>query len=345
MVGLKAVFHLDLMPLSCGFQARGAASEIVISATIGGLLVDVRLSSENSPEITRGATGERRCFYNKIAISINKENEELLGDKLAEGRAHELLAEFQDVVVEIINRLVSYFKHYRRQPNLRRISRFDLLGQEQAFYNPSWASIDGRPLALSGKSTNAGIRSVPYVGWLFQGDSFGATPFDSHLTDELHAVFSSGSSEVPLSAQLLSDAQGAALSNNLRRAVLELAISVEIFVKAAFFKQDRTAGAAFDYLEDKGREALKVTELLDGVALYAFGVSFKVSAPNEFRQIDYLFRCRNKIAHRGEAIYRDDRAVWVRPDSNQLQIWWTAVVLMISWLQEKVDSARPARVQ
>lgn len=339
--GIQVIFSLDLMRIPCLFQARGEESPISLSAVIGSFPVKVNLTSENSPSTTNGTTGERRFFYNNITITIIKGDEDLANSDFIEGRARYLLMEFQRIVIEVINRLVHYFKYKKRHPNLRQISEFDFLNQEQPFCNPVWKTLDGQSLVVSAEPITTGILSIPGVR-LLQDDLFGITAFTTQGSADLQAEFSTGCSNVTLSAQLLSDAQNAALANNTRRAVLELAISIETFVKGAFFKQEKIAGAAFEYLEDKGRETIKVIELLDGVALYAFGESFKAVAPTKYQQIDYLFRCRNKIAHRGEAIYRDDGAVWNKPDYDQLRNWWIAAIEMFSWLQGKVDAIKAA---
>lgn len=145
--------------------------------------------------------------------------------------------------------------------------------------------------------------------------------------------------EIGLGDELLSDAQNAALSNNMRRAILELVISIEVVVKGSFFKQSKIAGAVFEYFEDKGRETIKVLELLDGAALSAFGESFKLVRPKAFKDIDHAFRCRNKIAHRGEVKFRDDSGIWNTPDQKVLEQWWGSTIEMFNWLRAKVSAA------
>jgi len=174
---------------------------------------------------------------------------------------------------------------------------------------------------------------------LFRRDLFGAIPFSRDEAPQLQTYLSVPALPAPLSSQLLSDAQAAALSNNVRRAVLELAIAVEVFVKRKFFKQGGVAGAAFEYLEDKGRETVKVIELLDGASLYAFGESFKIAAPEAYKHLDHLFRCRNKIAHRGVVLFRDDGAAWQEPTQELLLVWWKAVLEMFTWLEDKVHES------
>jgi hypothetical protein len=135
-----------------------------------------------------------------------------------------------------------------------------------------------------------------------------------------------------LAEELLSDAQSAWFEGNLRRSVLEMAICIELMVKRKYFAQASPAGAAFDYLEDKSKVSVRVPELLDGIAKEAFSRSYRVEAPVQFQRIDYLFRCRNKIAHRGELWFRDDGDRLITVNSAIVEQWWEAAADLMAWL-------------
>jgi len=130
----------------------------------------------------------------------------------------------------------------------------------------------------------------------------------------------------------MSDAQSAVLQNNLRRAVLEMAIACEIAVKQAFFAKATPAGAAYEYLEDKGRVHVPITELLHNVAKQAFGKSFKEEEPSNYNNVDFLFRGRNKVAHRGELVYRDGTGNLQSIDEETLAEWWESVMILRAWI-------------
>jgi hypothetical protein len=132
--------------------------------------------------------------------------------------------------------------------------------------------------------------------------------------------------------ELLSDAQAAAVENNMRRAVVELAIAVETAAKQSFFAKSTPAGIAFSFIE--GRASIRVLDLIDGVAKEAFGESFKKAHGDHYRNIDYLFRCRNKAVHRGEIVFRDDKEKLVTLNSTLLQEWWLSVDALIHWLKK-----------
>jgi len=103
-------------------------------------------------------------------------------------------------------------------------------------------------------------------------------------------------------------------------------------VKRWIFPARSPAGAAFDYLEDRSKTSIKVLELLDCVALEAFGRSYKQQAPHQYRLLDYLFRCRNKVAHRAELAYRNNGGELVSVDSEVIESWWLAVFHLKNWI-------------
>ena len=338
MSGVVVTFSLDLMLIPCLILAKGSDAKLTVAIIVSDMPVEVHLTSMGAPSITNANGSDRRFFYNKVSISITKPDENLADSDFIEGRARFLLMEFQQVVVDVLNRLVSYFKYEKRHPNLRELSFFDLLKQEEQFCNPTWQTLAGIPLAVSASPVSSGVISIPGIG-LLREDFFGISLFTSDESPNLERWISSADHDIGLGDQLLSDAQSAALSNNIRRAVLELVISIEVVVKGAFFKQAKIAGAVFEYLEDKGRETIKVVELLDGAASSAFGESFKAAWPKSYKDIDHAFRCRNKIAHRGEVKFRDDAGNWHTPDNELLRQWWTSTIEMFNWLEEKVDLA------
>jgi hypothetical protein len=102
---------------------------------------------------------------------------------------------------------------------------------------------------LAGKSSQMlVVQPIPGI----EPYRYGAVYLSNNLLSDLsNAVNNMISSQ--LFEEVFSDAQAAAVEGNLRRAVLELAISCEIAVKQKFFFTSTPSGAAFEYLEDKGR--------------------------------------------------------------------------------------------
>lgn len=72
-----------------------------------------------------------------------------------------------------------------------------------------------------------------------------------------------------------------------------------------------------------------------GIAEEAFSRSFRANHPDQYKDIDHLFRCRNKIAHRGELSYRDDSGVTQPVDYNTVESGWNSIMSLIEWIETK----------
>jgi hypothetical protein len=139
---------------------------------------------------------------------------------------------------------------------------------------------------------------------------------------------------------LLAQARDAVLSSDINLAVILLAVCAEVAIKTAYFRRDPVVSEAYDYLEEKRQVEVSPIELITQVAKRAFGSSFRDSAPEASQAIEYLFRCRNKVAHRGQAIYRDQSGTLRTPDEDTLLLWWQSVDDLLSWL-ESCTAAKP----
>jgi len=231
---------------------------------------------------------------------------------------HKRLDAYKSVAQEVANRVIEYFRYSLLTPSLHPIARWD-----QSLSSPVWYDESGAELVPSHVLV---AQPIPGV----HGE-VGVQKLTARLVPEL-AEYVRSPSEVPLDLTLLSDAQTAWFEGNLRRTVLELAICTELMVKRRFFAAASPAGSAFDYLEDRARISVRVTDLLDPIAREAFNISYREVSPEEYRNIDHLFRCRNKIAHRGELVYKDDSGRLHQPARDEIAAWWTSVAQLRTWL-------------
>lgn len=230
------------------------------------------------------------------------------------------LPAYQVAALKVANRVLRFFQHSLLTPLAHPIHSWD-----HALHNPTWRDSDGR--VLRGGILTIMVEAVPGL----RGE-MGARKLSSNELPALQA-FIETTTEPGLAETLLSDAQDAWFEGNLRRAILELAICAEVLVKRRFFSKDSPAGAAFDYLEDKAKVSVRVLDLLDTVAKEAFARSYKKEEPSNYQSIDYLFRCRNKIAHRGELPFRDDSGQLILVDPPMVETWWRAVANLKGWLE------------
>lgn len=227
---------------------------------------------------------------------------------------------YREVAAKILNHAVFFFKYRLHNPQLSKLGQYGV-----GFQNPTWFDDKGEEYKLGGK-TGVGYR-LPDLA------SFGVKCLsDSDDTCLQQALQSPVVHE--LHEELLADAQTAIFEGNLRRGALEMAIACEVAVKQAFFARSTVAGEAYEYLERKRKVTVSVPELISGAAKQAFGESFKDSYPVDYDNICFLFQCRNKIAHRGEPLYRDKKGEPRKADIDTLKQWWASVEVLISWLSE-----------
>lgn len=228
------------------------------------------------------------------------------------------LPEYEKAARTVIGRSILFFRHKLHQPLLRLAE-----GSDQQFAQPIWTDEAGRS---AGRAVPALM--VPDIPGL--RGALGAKPLRSSHKNAL-VGFMITSQPVPLHVEILADAQGAALEGNLRRAVLELALSCEVFVKHAIFDPSDRAGKAYEALESEGRIRVRVLDLLHVAGPAAIGSSFKDFDPIAYADIDHLFRARNKVAHRGEAWYADDKGKAHKVDIRALGRWWASVGRLFEW--------------
>ncbi len=231
----------------------------------------------------------------------------------------ERLPAFQEIAYTVTNRFLLFFRYHLGTPQVQLVPRW-----EHSLHNPTWFDSEGKE--LRGGTRTAVAHPVPGA----RGE-LGTKRFKPSDLPDLEAFLASPA-EPTLALTLLADAKTAWHERNLRRSVLELAICCEVMVKRKFFAASSPAGAAFDYLEDKAKVSVRVLELLDVVATEAFGRSFKREHSGNYQMIDLLFRCRNKIAHRGMLEYRDDSGNLQIAGQATVEGWWNAVSGLKDWL-------------
>jgi len=236
--------------------------------------------------------------------------------------------EYKHAALTILNRLIRFFKFRMKSPYLH-----EFVGHEECFKNPIWKDENGGSLDSGILELSARVISPPGPRLLSERD-FTAED-DSNLEECLAADMEPETFE-----EFLADAQTSILSGKRRRAILEMAIACEVAVKQLFFGEGTIAPSVFGYLEDKRRIRVKVIEFLDGAAKHTFGKSFKEANPTAFQDIDLLFRCRNKVAHKGELTYRHDSGIQDSVNQETLERWWASTEELMVWIRNAKTAAQ-----
>jgi len=228
--------------------------------------------------------------------------------------------EYRRVAVKAVNRVIHFFKYEMNTPRLREFSMHDA-----QFDNPEWTNRDGEKLQSG--LVKFTVSLLPFRDRGLLGEKDFTENEDTALGDALQNDL-----DIKTHREFLSDAQTSILNGKLRRAILEMAIACEVAVKGAFFAKGSVAGAAYEYLENKKNLRVRVLELVGGAAKAAFGESFKDVDPGAYTHIDFLFRTRNKVAHRGEMFYLDDENNEHQVDRSILETWWESVDKLMEWI-------------
>lgn len=222
-------------------------------------------------------------------------------------------------------RIILYFKYNLNQPLLD-----DVTFNKNKFGNIQWSDDAGHEYGSLVISFTSTIITV--------NESLDVKPYKEADTNKL-LDYLKDDSRIDLQHQILSDAQAALIGGNLRRGVFEMAVACELSVKRTFFSKNSVASDAFEYLEDKGKVKISVLEFISKVASEVFGESFKETHGEDFENIDYLFRCRNKIAHRGELTFKDINGIHQEATDEMTKKWYLSVRCLLKWLHIKHNNS------
>jgi hypothetical protein len=233
--------------------------------------------------------------------------------------------EYAEVAIIFFQRLMNFFKYQLNQPYLD----VDYINKDQ-FLNPIWSNDTG--VNYGRISQTAHVKSYPGL----DRDCLGITAQRKDDTSRLlnYLKQEENPCEIELHKQVMSDAQAAILAGNLRRGVFELAITCELGIKRTFFSADTFSSRAFDHFEDKGLLNVPLIDYIHKVALSVFGESFKVYSESDFKNIQYLISCRNKVAHRGVLTFKDNTET-ITPDQKMIEAWYASVKTLLNWLESK----------
>jgi hypothetical protein len=227
---------------------------------------------------------------------------------------------FVRAAYEILNRLICYSRYKLGHPFMRPINISNVESAE-------WLDASNTVVQTEGECTVVGF----FPGIPNTPRSLGSQYLTPGLTTSICTALSSGG-EASIQEELLAFARDSIYEGHSLKAVLLMAVAAEVAIKTTFFRQDSLASIAFDYLEEKRKVEVTAIELIDKVAKRVGGASFKENDAEAFRDIDYLFRCRNKVAHRAMAQYKDDEGQLHLADEAKLYRWWQSVERLLRWL-------------
>jgi hypothetical protein len=265
-----------------------------------------------------------------LTVSRNEKEPPPASDRDARSSFFQSIYEdYINIAEETVNRVLTFFRYRLGNPLIRTISFYD----DNNLCNPKWFNEAGNQLSPDFGVSTASCMPARYYDCEFDIRSYEHQRYRHELECELMSV-----DKPELYEEILSDARDAIVQENYRRAILEMAIACEIYVKQIFFRTTELSSSVFDYLESKRKIEVSTIDLINGVSREAFGESFKDNYSEDYRNIDHLFRARNKIAHLGEAFYKDDSGKKLYVYDDSLMQWWKSIKQVVDWLRTKTHT-------
>lgn len=332
MSRLTACFDI---PLAQYLYAKGEEKEFIYQTKIDEFDIEIRLPPEEQGRKCKPANDTEFTYcIAEILINVSKALVDDVPPVVIKDATQDYTLrakffiknsdQFRKVAETALRKVIRYFKFKLHQPLLEESLKF-----RQCFYAPIWRDENGNEIR-----TGWDICAItPRPG--MSSYDFGVAKLTTNLDPDLGSAIED--EIIPeLHEEILSDAQSAIFQENYRRAVLELAMACELTIKQTYFSKSTAAGRAYEFMEDRQKVSMNITDYIDGVAEYALGEKFeKASSKTDFINIQHLFRGRNKIVHRGELIFRDDQGVTHPIDRTTLKKWWISVERLLVWLNSK----------
>jgi hypothetical protein len=338
MAGQKEMSRLTAcftIPLAQCFYAKGEEREFLYKTTIDDFDIEIRLPPEELGRKCKPANDSEFTYcITELIVRVSKTLVDDIPPVIITGVTQDYTLrakffmensdQFRKVAEASLRKVIRYFKFKLHQPLLEEFPDY-----RQCFYTPIWRDENGNEIRTGWEI----FSETPRPG--MSSYDFGVAKLTTANDPELGRAIEE--EIVPeLYEEILSDAQSAIFQENNRRAVLELAMACELMIKQTYFAKSTTAGRAYEFMEDRQKVSMNITDYIDGVAGYAFGETFEqATSKTDFMNIQHLFRGRNKIVHRGELIFRDDRGLTHPIDRITLKKWWASVERLLSWLNSK----------
>jgi hypothetical protein len=298
------------------------------TALIDDFEVSITLSNEFTDGILSGAERLMTCNCHEIEVTVSrKETEAPPRQATPESGGTEYNAwvnyflprtqRYAENASEALRRLFLYFRYRLRQPLLESISP-----TSRYLANPTWLDETGAVAGYSAKVWVAGDfpREFGVIPLQAEHDQRVCRALSRRLVPSLHA-------------ELLADAQAAALRGNVRRAVFELAVACEVAIKAKFYGRG-VGGRTLEHLEQKRQLNVVTIDLIAKPAEHIFGQNFMTSHRASYDDLDQLVKCRNEVAHRGRPIIRDSRGLERMANAADLERWLCSARELFVWLKK-----------
>lgn len=352
MEGIIATYHIDLHKMKFFLSGKGKKENVTICGTKKTVhplnknkidcLLKITLITDNSDGVySRTIEDIDYFFFNKVKIELTDKS--FKHETRLKSDTHHTLNYYNKeiyapVIIETIDDILLYFKYKLKNNISNSLTLNDIKSIEDSLFNPDITNLKGNQLSIFITENASGFIVLNGFEYL-QTKKLSIKHFESNLKSELTENIFAKNDGYPLVDQILSDAQSAAFEGKTPRAILELALAVEVFVKQAYFSRDTISSLTFDFLEGNNGST-SVIDLINKAAVIVFGEKFSASNRDDNLNIIKLFELRNKIAHTGVAKYRDhkDSNQFITANEKTLSELWASALTLVDWLNEKIKS-------
>lgn len=133
----------------------------------------------------------------------------------------------------------------------------------------------------------------------------------------------------------IEEARTAIFSKSVEILVINTAVSLEIFASRFCLKYACKIGKDTDahfksLLESKDGFIVNYFKI---IIPYLMSKDLSIEHNNQYEQIDFLFRTRNKIVHNGKAFYKDDSGTKHNVDYEKAHKFFLSVIDVMEWLR------------
>lgn len=305
---------------------EGQSTEYAISFSIDDFRIEITLIpdksvSQRTRKDTNSPWGKPTYGVNYLRVRVSREENGELNSITS--RTIEIHRQYENIAETAINRLIRFFQYKLNTPLIREVNAHD----DPWSNNPKWYDNEGHEIDMC-MSTSDGSRHLAYGYFPRFGMKALVDVNDSELKEALERPF-----QEELYEEFICNARTEIIEQNYKRAVIEMAIACEVLVKTIFFSANPISGAVFDYLASQRKIEVSVPELIDKPAKEVFGESFKDKYKNDFINIGYLFRARNRVVHSGHCNFKDNKGVKNEVDEFVLEDWWQSITTLTDWFK------------
>lgn len=133
----------------------------------------------------------------------------------------------------------------------------------------------------------------------------------------------------------IEEARTAIFSKSIEVLIINIAIALEVFASRFCLEYARKISKETDpYFKCLSEsQGSFIGNYFKKIIPYLTSKDLSIEQKDQFNQIDYLFRTRNKIIHEGKAFYKDDSGAKHNVDYKKAHQFFLSVIEVLEWFR------------